>query len=96
MTISKMEMGWNLNQLNQNSTIYYLIEKPVSGTPSGMHNYSTEEQVVGTWIDGKPIYEIVLDLGNNITISDRTDSVFTNQEIFRELNCERFFNAFLC
>lgn len=23
------------------------------------HNYSTEEQVVGTWIDGKPIYERV-------------------------------------
>lgn len=23
------------------------------------HNYSTTEQVVGTWIDGKPIYEIV-------------------------------------
>lgn len=25
--------------------------------PNGLHNYSTEEQVVGTWIDGKPIYE---------------------------------------
>ena len=24
-----------------------------------IHNYSTEEQVVGTWIDGKPIYERV-------------------------------------
>lgn len=22
------------------------------------HNYSTEEQIIGTWIDGKPIYEI--------------------------------------
>ena len=26
----------------------------------GMHNYSTEEQVIGTWIDGKPIYEKTL------------------------------------
>lgn len=25
---------------------------------ANQHNYSTEEQVVGTWIDGKPIYEI--------------------------------------
>lgn len=24
------------------------------------HHYSTTEQVVGTWIDGKPIYEILL------------------------------------
>lgn len=24
------------------------------------HNYSTDEQVVGTWIDGKPVYERVL------------------------------------
>lgn len=24
------------------------------------HDYSTTEQVIGTWIDGKPLYEIVL------------------------------------
>ena len=36
------------------------------------HNYSTEEQVVGTWIDGKPIYEKVINSGylaNNNSIS---------------------------
>ena len=27
---------------------------------ANQHNYSTEEQVVGTWIDGKPIYERVI------------------------------------
>lgn len=26
-------------------------------------NYSTEEQVVGTWIDGKPIYQKTVDCG---------------------------------
>ena len=26
-----------------------------------MHTYSTVEQVVGTWVDGKPIYEIVVE-----------------------------------
>ena len=24
---------------------------------SNMHDYSTDEQIVGTWIDGKPVYE---------------------------------------
>lgn len=38
-----------------------------------IHNYSTEEQIVGTWIDGKPIYEKVINSGylannNSITI----------------------------
>lgn len=27
------------------------------------HTYSTTEQVVGTWIDGKPIYEVTIDCG---------------------------------
>ena len=26
-------------------------------------NYSTTEKVVGTWIDGKPLYEITVDFG---------------------------------
>lgn len=31
---------------------------------SSSHIYSTTEQVVGKWIDGKPIYEIVIDCGS--------------------------------
>lgn len=31
-----------------------------SGGGSG-HDYSTSEQVIGTWIDGKPLYEKVLE-----------------------------------
>lgn len=30
------------------------------GAPLRMMNYSTEEQVVGTWIDGKPLYQRTL------------------------------------
>lgn len=30
---------------------------PLPGTPTKYHKYSTEEQVVGEWIDGKPIYQ---------------------------------------
>ena len=32
-------------------------EGETSSTNSGYHKYSTDEQIIGTWIDGKPIYE---------------------------------------
>lgn len=41
-----------LNKLQVDGTIY-----GVSGGGSATHNYSTTEQVVGTWIDGKTLYE---------------------------------------
>lgn len=31
-----------------------------SGTITALDNYSTKEQVVGTWIDGKPLYQKTL------------------------------------
>ena len=48
---------------NNNSAI--VIPSIISGEPaivgisqsSGMHNYSTDEHIVGIWIDGKPLYE---------------------------------------
>lgn len=42
---------------------------------SGMHNYSTEEQVVGTWIDGSTLYERTFAL-TNIVLSG-TITLFT-------------------
>jgi hypothetical protein len=33
------------------------------------HAYSTTEQIVGTWIDGKLIYECVFDLGSDTSVS---------------------------
>ncbi len=33
------------------------IVSPKPVTAKGGHRYSTEEQIVGTWIDGRPIYE---------------------------------------
>ncbi|MBO4520697.1 MAG: hypothetical protein J5787_05770 [Alphaproteobacteria bacterium] len=45
---------------------------PAGGGGGGSsHNYSTSEQVVGTWIDGKPVYEktIYYAGGENGTIS---------------------------
>ena len=41
-----------LNKLQVDGTIY-----GVSGGGSSGHNYSTTEQVVGTWVDGSTIYE---------------------------------------
>ena len=38
---------------NGSYTVYGLK----GGDSSSSHNYSTTEQVIGTWIDGKPIYE---------------------------------------
>lgn len=37
------------------------------GGGGSTHDYSTTEQVVGTWIDGKPLYEKVI-VKNNIEI----------------------------
>ena len=43
----------------------------IGGEGGGIsHAYSTAEQVVGTWIDGSPIYETTFDLGENTTISN--------------------------
>ena len=44
--------------------------KWVNATPSGSsgHNYSTTEQVVGTWIDGKPIYEKTMPITETLSL----------------------------
>lgn len=42
----------------------------IANIVGGGHTYSTDEQEVGTWIDGSPVYEKVVDLGalpNNTT-----------------------------
>lgn len=66
--------------INKNSyiTIQYTKTTDTELSPVSLpkikstHNYSTEEQIVGTWIDGKPIYEKVINSGyltnNSITI----------------------------
>ena len=39
------------------------IVSPKPVTAKGGHRYSTEEQIVGTWIDGSTLYEKTIDLG---------------------------------
>lgn len=55
-----------LNKLQVGATIY---DVPSGGGSSG-HTYSLTEQIVGTWIDGRTIYEITYDLGSDISISN--------------------------
>lgn len=49
------------------------------GAPLRMMHYSTDEQVVGTWIDGKPLYQRTFDYSG--TITNRIPIVFDSQSI---------------
>ena len=57
-----------------NVTLLYTktTDTPGSGTwtPSGVpaHHYSTEEQVIGTWTDGKPLYEKTFEFSTSISV----------------------------
>ena len=62
----------------------YLNGKKLSGEP---HNYSTDEQVVGTWIDGSTIYEKTYDLSSNpITIVMSWVTVATDPTVSKIVN----------
>lgn len=50
-----------------NTSGVFFVKATVSGDANA-HQYSTEEQVVGRWIDGKPIYEKTI-IGLNIVPS---------------------------
>lgn len=60
--------------------IYYIRDMNSPGS-TDYHEYSTEEKVVGKWIDGKPIYERVI----TKTASGPWPSVFTTLEYFPNL-----------
>ena len=49
----------------------------INNKPAGMENYSTNEQVVGTWINGKPLYQKVL----TGTLQDYSTSTVNNDII---------------
>ena len=79
-----------LNKLQVGSTIY-----SVSGGGGGSDcNYSTTEHVVGTWIDGKPVYGIVID-NLNITAPTYNDwsQVYADNLNIKELIDSRFFDV---
>lgn len=68
--ISPADTGWSFrcgndapSTISGDITVLYTKTTDVAGSGSyntlgvPTHHYSTEEQVVGTWIDGKPLYE---------------------------------------
>lgn len=67
-----LRVGTNRSSISGEVTIYYTKTTDTAGSGQyntlgmPMHHYDTNEYIVGTWIDGKPIYEKVID---NITIS---------------------------
>ena len=47
-----------------NGTIYFILDSTPVLPAAPAFNYSTEEQVVGTWIDGKPLYQKTVVINN--------------------------------
>lgn len=62
-----------MSKIILNGVEYY--KSTISGGGSSSHDYSTQEQVVGTWIDGKPLYEITLNFGSISANSAKTIDV---------------------
>lgn len=55
------QSGTKIAEIEINGTSQNVFA-PSGGGGGGSHTYSATEQVVGTWINGKPIYEITLDV----------------------------------
>ena len=49
-------MNSNSDSLNDTYSCNYI---------NSINNYSTEEQVIGKWIDGKPVYRKIIDTNDN-------------------------------
>lgn len=73
------------------ATIYYTKTSDVPGSgkyaPDGsvMHHYSTDEHVIGTWVDGKTLYEKTIKYVSDANSSD-TD-VIIDSTIRHGINC---------
>ena len=68
---SYMNMAYGTSRPTNTSVLYCIATKNIFMDAGS--NYSTEEQVVGTWIDGKPIYQktyVSLHNGNPSTTSN--------------------------
>ena len=55
-------------------------------------SYSTTEQKIGTWIDGKTIYQKTINI-NDYTTSDLTSSLLPLSGLYTELNLDKIISA---
>lgn len=73
--------NWYNSTNDSYATILYTKTTDTAGsgklTPTGFetHHYSTNEQIVGTWIDGKPLYEVTVE-ADNPTINSYSDNKY--------------------
>ena len=70
--------GWNFKQYTMHSpTLEDTVEEPTGTNPTyAINTYSTSERIIGTWIDGKPLYRIVV----GVTVADSSErNTITNQ-----------------
>lgn len=65
-----------------NTSVLYCIKYKVDKKSANIipqHEYSIEEKVIGTWVDGKPIYKITIDLGEwTLNSSLNYDATYLN------------------
>ena len=61
------ESALNANQINYNNTTVADALDGMYRINSFQTNYSTDEKVVGTWIDGKPVYQKTVSISENIS-----------------------------
>lgn len=71
-SITTAEGSITLTFTAQASDVDVKILVDARGTRESLHTYSTTEKVVGTWIDGRPIYEIVLDVNSTLSSGENT------------------------
>lgn len=72
-TISNIEdINIDSENLKNGDVLSYNAKEAKWENNSSLHTYSTEEQIVGKWIDGKPIYEQVINIENMLEIKSNT------------------------
>jgi len=68
-----------------NTSVLYCIKYNTSVLSTPENNYSTEEQRIGTWIDGKPIYQITVDCGALPNSTVKTITLPLEKTIVKEI-----------
>lgn len=86
-TAINVRVGTDRSAMSADFTIQYTKTTDTAGagtwTPDGAYaqHYSTDERVIGTWIDGSTIYEKTFDLGSDVTIGRNNFSTVTGLQI---------------
>jgi len=62
------------------------VISPLPSVQPRYHKYSTEEHIVGEWIDGKTLYEKVFNCGDNVT-DGKTIALNLDNPAFVKIEC---------